>query len=84
MEEIYVTALFNRRIEYSLDECKWTRSLSFRKSGNYNTDDLGKEISNYVKVFDKMLKKYLSDGYKTLNELENDYLAALNAGNLTV
>ena len=47
-------------------------------------DDLGKEISNYVKVFDKMLKKYLSDGYKTLNELENDYLAALNAGNLTI
>ena len=84
MEEIYDTALFNRRIEYSLDECKWTRSLSFKKSGNYNTDDLGKEISNYVKVFDKMLKKYLSDGYKTLNELENDYLAALNAGNLTI
>ena len=84
MEEIYVTALFNRRIEYSLDECTWTRSLSFKKSGNYNTDDLGKELSNYVKVFDKMLKKYLSDGYKTLNELENDYLAALNAGNLTI
>lgn len=85
MEEIYVFSLFNAgNITYSLDEYKWTRSLSFPKNRRYETEDLSRAISDYVKVFDRLLKKFLAGEYKSVRELENDYLAALNGGMLLI
>lgn len=80
LEEIYVFSLFPYgRITYSLDEYKWTRSLSFPENKSYDSEALSRAISDYVKVFDKLLKKYLAGGYSA-RDLENDYLAALNSG----
>lgn len=85
LEEIYVFSFFkNGRINYSLDEYKWTRSLSFPENKRYESEDLSRAISDYVKVFDRLLKKYLADGYSSVRELENDYLAALNGGALII
>lgn len=81
LEEIYVSSFFSGgKIRYTLDEYKWTRSLSFPENKRYENEDLSVAISNYVKVFDRLLKKYLANGYSDLRELENDYLAALNGG----
>lgn len=85
MEELYVTSLYkNDRISYSLEENKWTRSLCIPSDRHYDPETLSYAISNYVKVFDKLLKNYLGDVYKSVTELENDYLSALNSGLLTI
>ncbi len=85
MEELYVTSLYkNDRISYSLEENKWTRSLCIPSDRHYDPETLSYAISNYVKVFDKLLKNYLGDVYKSVTELENDYLSALNGGLLTI
>ncbi len=85
MEEIYVTSLLGgESIEYTLDENKWTRSLCLPKNTEYATDALGRAISDYVRTFDRMLKKYLAGGYHNIQELENDYLSALNSGMMII
>lgn len=85
LEEIYVFSFFKSgRIRYTLDEYKWTRSLSFPENKRYESEDLSRAISEYVKVFDRLLKKYLADGYSSVRELENDYLAAQGGGALII
>ena len=85
MEDLYVTSFFGgNKISYSLDENKWTRSLCIPTDVRYDAETLSKAISNYVKVFDSTLKKYLSGEYQTLTQLEDDYLAALNGGMLII
>jgi len=85
MENIYVRSLLSGgEIEYTLDENKWTRSLYLPKNGEYESDNVGRAISDYVREFDRMLKKYLAGGYENAQALENDYLAALNGGSLII
>lgn len=85
MEEIYVVPFFgDNKIDYALEENKWTRSLCLPKDTEYAPDALGRAITDYVKIFDKLLKKHLSGGYKNARGLENDYLAALNGGMLMI
>ncbi len=85
MEELYVTSYFGKHgIRYSLDENKWTRSLRLPTDKRYDSELLSKAISDYVKVFDKTLKKYLSGEYRNTAELESDYLNALNTGMLLI
>ena len=85
MEEIYVTGLLGgKKIEYSLDENKWTRSLYLPKDGEYAPESVGTAISDYVRSFDRMMKKYLAGEYENAQALENDYLAALNGGMMII
>ncbi len=85
LESLYVMRYFgDGQIRYTLDENKWTRSLCLPHDTQYDSSALSRAISDYVKVFDRLLKKYLSNGYKSVTELENDYLAALNGGALII
>lgn len=85
MEEIYVTRLLgDKKIEYSLDENKWTRSLYLPKDGEYAPESVGTAISDYVRSFDRMMKKYLAGEYENAQALENDYLAALGGGMMII
>lgn len=85
MEDIYVAPFFkDNGIDYALEEGKWTRSLCLPKDTEYASDALGRAISDYVKTFDRLLKKYLAGEYKNARRLENDYLAALNGGMLMI
>ena len=85
LESLYVMRYFGEgQIEYTLDENKWTRTLNLPRETQYDNSALSRAISDYVKVFDRFLKKYLSGGYKSVRELENEYLAALNNGALII
>lgn len=85
MEDIYVAPFFkDNGIDYALEEGRWTRSLCLPKDTEYASDALGRAISDYVKTFDRLLKKYLAGEYKNARRLENDYLAALNGGMLMI
>lgn len=83
LEEIYVFRFFEEGgITYTLDESKWTRSLCLPKNTQYDPNALSRAITDYVKVFDGLLKKRLS-GADT-EEIENEYLSALNGGMLII
>lgn len=81
LEETYIAKLFpENSLTYTLDETRFTRSLSLPKNASYDADDYANAISDYIKAFDGMLKKYLSGAYPEPTALENDYLAYLNSG----
>ena len=81
MEEIYVSSQpGGEKIEYSLDDNKWTRSLALPRGKQYSAAELGRAITDYIRAFDKLLKRFVIGA----EELENAYLAELNAGRLII
>ena len=85
LENTYVLKLFpENALNYTLDETRFTRSLSVPVNARYDADDCANAISSYIKVFDAMLKKHLSGAYSDLTAMENDYLAYLNSGALII
>lgn len=85
MEEIYVSSRpGGEEIEYSLDDNKWTRSLALPRGKQYSAAELGRAITDYIRAFDKLLKRFVTGGSIGAEELENAYLAELNAGRLII
>ena len=59
--------------EYALYEGKFVRSLAIPE-GNCSAEKLAEDISGYIKLFDRLLKEYLS-GRMDAHEVESAYYA---------
>ena len=62
---------FMPKVEYSLEEMRWTRTLYLDK--NHGVSETANELSRFVKVFDAMLNKYLSNKYSSYEQIVADY-----------
>ena len=83
LEELYVARYFEgAEINYTLDETRWTRTLKVPRNTLYGQVELSRAITDYVRTFDRLMKKRLSGAAAT--EIENDYLDALNGGLLII
>lgn len=83
LEELYVARYFEgAEINYTLDETRWTRTLKVPRNTLYGQAELSRAITDYVRTFDRLMKKRLSGAAAT--EIENDYLDALNGGMLII
>ena len=83
LEELYVSRYFEgAEINYTLDETRWTRTLKVPRNTLYGQVELSRAITDYVRTFDRLMKKRLSGAAAT--EIENDYLDALNGGMLII
>lgn len=83
LEELYVARYFEgAEINYTLDETRWTRTLKVPQNTLYGQVELSRAITDYVRTFDRLMKKRLSGAAAT--EIENDYLDALNGGMLII
>lgn len=83
LEELYVARYFEgAEINYTLDETRWTRTLKVPRNTLYGQVELSRAITDYVRTFDRLMKKRLSGAAAT--EIENDYLDALNGGMLII
>lgn len=79
LEDVYVTKLFNGgEISYALYNGRFTRSIAIPRDRNYSNEQLAVAISSYVRMFDSLMKDYLSGS--SAEELENRYIAFLNRG----
>ena len=83
LEELYVARYFEgAEINYTLDETRWTRTLKVPRNTLYGQVELSRAITDYVRTFDRLMKKRLSGAAAT--EIENDYLDALNGGMIII
>ncbi|MBR1746634.1 MAG: hypothetical protein IJ735_00300 [Clostridia bacterium] len=79
LEQIYLGNYFrNNPVTYSFDNGKFVRTFSIPSGKEYNTEEIAKAISDYIKVFDEIIKGFLSDKYQSVTEIENRYLQYLN------
>ncbi len=80
LEDAYIARHFAPgAIRYELYDTRLVRTIAVPRDRNYTNEELGSAISAYVKMFDELMKEYLS-GACTPAELEQKYLAYLNKG----
>ena len=60
-------------VTYSLEDARWVRACQF--DSGHGVNEMANELSRFVKVFDTMLEKYISNGYSSYNEIRADYNA---------
>ena len=79
MESIYLKDAFrNAEIRYSFENGKFTRTLAFPFGEKYTGEQTAKAISDYIGMFDDIVKGFVSGRYQSVTEIENRYLSYLN------
>ena len=79
MEQIYLGDYFRKNpVQYSFDNGKFVRTFCVPYGKEYDTEEIAKAISDYIKVFDEIIKNYLAGNYSGVPEIENRYLQYLN------
>jgi len=80
LESAYITPREGYEISWSASGGKFSRGLYLRRGYDYTNEQIGTEIGEYIRMLDTIMKKYLSQGYETARELENDYVYCLERG----
>ena len=64
---------------YALYDGKFVRSLSLPRNRDYTSEEIAKAISDYIKLFDHLMKGFLSGKY-TAQDVESIYYAKRGDG----
>lgn len=81
LEDRHLAPLVSGRIEYALYDGKFVRSIS-PPSRNCNSDELAGALAEYIRLFDKLLKGWLSGRYDA-HAIEAAYFSYLRNAPLT-
>jgi hypothetical protein len=80
LEDAYIADYYPAgALQYQMGDGRFIRTLALPKGRSYRELDLGKEISSYISMFDKLMKGWLSGAY-TERDLERAYVDHLNNG----
>jgi hypothetical protein len=75
IEELHLAPrLRGGHIRYALYEGRFVRSIQLSRDRDYSNTDIAGALSDYIKLFDTMMKGYLSGQYSP-EEIEGFYLA---------
>ena len=73
-ELIHLEKKYNlNKIVYDISEGKFIRNFMIPEGKQYSQEEIARGISDYVKNFDYMMKKYLCGKYSENSSLEYDY-----------
>lgn len=82
IEDAHLKPLTGADIDYALYEGKFVRSIA-APSKDCTAQELASALSNYITLFDKLLKGYLADRYSP-HEIEGAYCSYLNNASLYI
>ena len=83
IEDIHLSPLRSVQTRYALYDGKFTRTLALPQDRDYTSDEIAKGISEYIKLFDHLMKGYLAGRY-TPNEVEAIYMTQVRGGQIIV
>lgn len=78
MEKIYLKDYSAQTINYSFENGKFTRTFAMPRDRIYDNEETARAISDYIRMFDDIVKGYLTGAYMSFTEMENRYLQYLN------
>lgn len=78
MEKIYLKDYSAQTINYSFENGKFTRTFAMPRDRVYDNEETARAISDYIRMFDDIVKGYLTGAYMSFAEMENRYLNYLN------
>ena len=82
IEDIHLAAATGLKISYALYDGKFVRSLS-APSRDCTADELAEAISEYIKLFDKLMKHYLT-GRLDAQEVEAAYYSYMRSAKVRI
>ena len=82
IEDAHLTPLTGRKIDYALYDGKFLRSIP-ASCRDCTAQELAESLSNYISLFDKLLKGYLAGRYSP-EEIEDAYCAYLSRSSIHV
>ena len=82
IEDAHLQPLTGTKIDYALYEGKFLRSIA-APDKDCTTQELASALSDYITLFDKLLKGYLADRYSP-HEIEGAYCSYLNNASLHI
>lgn len=82
IEDAHLRPLTGAKIDYALYEGKFIRSIA-APDKDCTTQELASALSDYITLFDKLLKGYLADRYSP-HEIEGAYCSYLNNASLHI
>ena len=82
IEDAHLQPLTGAKIDYALYEGKFVRSIA-APDKDCSTQELASALSDYITLFDKLLKGYLADRYSP-HEIEGAYCSYLNNASLHI
>ena len=82
IEDTHLHALTGARIDYALYDGKFVRSLAV-PDRDCTSDELAAALSEYIKLFDKLLKSYLS-GRLDSHEVEAAYFSHMRSAKIHI
>ena len=82
LEDAHLKPLPGAAIDYALYDGKFVRSIA-APSKDCTAQELATALSNYITLFDKLLKGYLADRYSP-HEIEGAYCSYLNNASLYI
>ncbi len=83
LEELHLTRLRAGHIRYALYEGRFVRSIQLPRDRDYSNTDIAGALSDYIKMFDTMMKGYLSGQYSP-EDIEGCYIARVRDGKILV
>ena len=82
IEDAHLQPLTGAKIDYALYDGKFLRSIA-APDKDCTTQELASALSDYITLFDKLLKGYLADRYSP-HEIEGAYCSYLNNASLYI
>ena len=82
IEDAHLQPLTGAKIDYALYDGKFVRSIA-APDKDCTTQELASALSDYITLFDKLLKGYLADRYSP-HEIEGAYCSYLNNASLHI
>ena len=82
IEDAHLRPMTGAKIDYALYEGKFLRSIA-APDKDCSTQELASALSDYITLFDKLLKGYLADRYSP-HEIEGAYCSYLNNASLYI
>ena len=82
IEDAHLQPLIGAKIDYALYDGKFLRSIA-APDKDCSTQELASALSDYITLFDKLLKGYLADRYSP-HEIEGAYCSYLNNASLYI
>ena len=82
IEDAHLQPLIGTKIDYALYEGKFLRSIA-APDKDCSTQELASALSDYITLFDKLLKGYLAGRYSP-HEIEGAYCSYLNNASLYI
>ena len=83
IEDAHLAPLIGRRLQYALYDGRFVRSIALPDGRDVTTDEVARSISEYIKMFDGLMKGYLA-GRLSAQDVESEYYSRIGGWGLLI